>query len=452
MKRSLFSNLSLVRSGTFGTPIFVAILSVAFIFTLFITHTVNRELFDIPMVSAASVEELQSKIDARNQSIKQLEAEIAQYKTQLDTVGKQKTTLQSTIKELDLTQKKLATDILLTGKKIEATTLTIEQLDKDIAQKEKQIGTGTEIVHESIVTLNDKEQTSLLETLLSSPKTSAVWDEAERIIELRDGIRTHLNTLRDLRAALQSKRSESAAQQKRLLALKRDLSDQKIIIEANRKDKANLLAVTKNQEANYAKILAEKQALQKAFADELTAYEAQLKFAIDLSKLPTAAKGVLGWPLDAMLVTQYFGQTEFSKTAAGAVYNGNGHNGIDLRAAVGTPVKAAEDGIVIGTGDTDLVCKGASYGKWILIRHDNGLSTIYGHNSVIRVSTNQRVSRGETISLSGATGYAIGPHLHFSVLASDGVEVVQRKSKVCAGTYTMPVADLRAYLNPLLYL
>ncbi len=401
---------------------------------------------------AASVEELQSKIDEHNQSIKQLEAEIAQYRTQLDTVGKQKTTLQNTIKELDLTQKKLAADLLLTGKKIESATLTIEQLDRDIGIKEKQIGAGTLAVHESIVMLDEKEQTSLLETLLSSPKTSAIWDEAERLIELREGIRIHLDDLKDLRTALQGKRTESAAQQKRLLALKRDLSDQKVIIEANRKDKANLLAATKNQEANYAKILAQKQALQKAFADELNAYEAQLKFAIDLSKLPTAGKGVISWPLDAMFVTQYFGQTEFSKTAAGAVYNGNGHNGIDLRAAIGTPIKAAEAGIVIGAGDTDLVCKGASYGKWVLIRHDNGLSTIYGHNSVNRVTANQRVAKGETIALSGNSGYAFGPHLHFSVLASDGVQVVQRKSKVCAGTYTMPVADLRAYLNPLLYL
>lgn len=407
---------------------------------------------NIPIVSAASVEELQSKIDERNQSIKQLEAEIAQYKTQLDTVGKQKTTLQNTIKGLDLTQKKLAADILLTGKKIEATNLVIEQLDKDIAQKEKQIGVSTDVVHESIVTLNEKEQISLLETLLSSPKTSAVWDEAERIVELRNGIRIHLNDLKELRTALQDKRTENAAQQKRLLALKRDLSDQKVIIEANRKDKANLLTATKNQEATYAKILAQKEALQKAFADELIAFEAQLKFAIDLSKLPTVGKGVLGWPMETVFVTQYFGQTEFSKTAAGAVYNGNGHNGIDLRGAVGTPVKAAESGVVVGAGDTDLVCKGASYGKWILIRHDNGLSTIYGHNSVIRVAANQRVAKGETISLSGATGYAFGAHLHFSVLASDGVQVVQRKSKVCAGTYTMPVADLRAYLNPLLYL
>lgn len=444
MKRSLYSTPSVTRRG--------AAMGALFLFAVFIVGITIRGTSETPFVLAASVEELQSKIDERNQSIKQLEAEIAQYRSQLDTVGKQKTTLQNTIKEIDLTQKKLAADILLTGKKIEATTLTIEQLDRDIATKEKQIGASTLVVYESIVKLDEKEQTSLIETLLSSPKTSAVWDEAERLIELRDGIRLHLHDLKELRAELQSKRAENAAQQKRLLALKRDLSDQKVIIEANRRDKANLLAATKNQETAYAKILAEKQALQKAFADELAAYEAQLKFAIDLSKLPTVGKGVIGWPLDAVYITQQFGQTAFSKTAAGAVYNGNGHNGIDLRAAIGTPVKAAETGVVIGAGDTDLVCKGASYGKWVLIRHDNGLSTIYGHNSVIRVSQNQRVAKGETIALSGNSGYATGPHLHFSVLASDGVQVVQRKSKVCAGTYTMPVADLRAYLNPLLYL
>ncbi len=405
-----------------------------------------------PILEAATVDELKAKIDERNESIRQLEAEIGQYKVQLDMVGKQKTTLQNTIKQLDLTQKKLAVDLQLTTKKIEATTLTIEQLDKDIAVKERQIGDSVSVVKESLMRLDEEDQISTVEAILSSSKTSTVWDEAERIVELRNAIRKHLDALRELRSELQKKRQQNADQQKRLLALKRDLSDQKTILEANRKNKANLLAETKNQESAYARILAEKEARRKAFANELIAYEAQLKFAIDLSKLPTIGKGVIGWPLDSVFVTQYFGQTEFSKTAAGAVYNGNGHNGIDLRAAFGTPVKAAESGIVVGTGDTDLVCKGASYGKWILIRHDNGLSTIYGHNSLIRVSKDQRVAKGDTIALSGDSGYAFGPHLHFSVLASDGVQVVQRPSKVCGGTYTMPVADLRAYLNPLLYL
>jgi len=98
------------------------------------------------------------------------------------------------------------------------------------------------------------------------------------------------------------------------------------------------------------------------------------------------------------------------------------------------------------------VCPGASYGKWVLVRHTNGLSTLYAHLSVISVSVGDQISGSSVIGYSGNTGYSTGPHLHFTVYATQGVEIMDRKSRVCGGIYTMPIADLRAYLNPLSYL
>ncbi|HEY4508236.1 MAG TPA: M23 family metallopeptidase, partial [Candidatus Paceibacterota bacterium] len=109
-------------------------------------------------------------------------------------------------------------------------------------------------------------------------------------------------------------------------------------------------------------------------------------------------------------------------------------------------------GTVKGAGNTDTVCPGASYGKWVLIEHANGLSTLYAHLSLIKVSEGQEVATGETVGYSGETGYATGPHLHFTVYATQGVRIMNRKSAVCGGTYRMPIADLKAYLNPLKYL
>ena len=113
---------------------------------------------------------------------------------------------------------------------------------------------------------------------------------------------------------------------------------------------------------------------------------------------------------------------------------------------------SAGSGTIMGIGDTDRVCPGASYGKWILVKHPNGLATLYAHLSLVKVVANQTVATGEVIGYSGNTGYTTGPHLHLTVYVADAVQIIQKKSQVCGGTYTLPVAPTNAYLDPLIYL
>ena len=119
----------------------------------------------------------------------------------------------------------------------------------------------------------------------------------------------------------------------------------------------------------------------------------------------------------------------------------------------GTEILAAAGGVVEGAGDTDLTCKWASYGRWVMIRHGNGLATLYAHLDLIKVSEGQVVNAGDLIGYSGNTGYSTGPHLHFTVFASQGVQVSSLKSQACAGaTYRIPIAPRDAYLDPQVYL
>jgi len=139
------------------------------------------------------------------------------------------------------------------------------------------------------------------------------------------------------------------------------------------------------------------------------------------------------------------------------IYNGGGHNAIDIAAPIGTPVHAALTGIILATGNTDLNPGCYSFGKWIMVRHANGLSTLYAHLSAIYVSAGQAVATGEVMGLSGMTGYATGPHIHFGVYATEGTRISTLgafrggKGGACSNA-VMPVATKDAYLNPLSYL
>ena len=87
----------------------------------------------------------------------------------------------------------------------------------------------------------------------------------------------------------------------------------------------------------------------------------------------------------------------------------DGHTGMDLAVPMGTPVRAALPGTVrVAKYDS-------SYGYYVTIGHENGLVTLYAHNSRLLVIPGQVVQAGDVVSLSGSTGRSTGPHLHFEV-------------------------------------
>jgi murein DD-endopeptidase MepM/ murein hydrolase activator NlpD len=406
-------------------------------------------LFIIPLAfsHAQTANDLNIKINQSNTDIAKLEQEIKQYQDQLDSIGKQKSSLNGSIKQLDLTRKKLETDILVTQKKIEKTNLTIESLSSQIGVKENLISNDINAIEVGIRNINEFELQDLMETILSNNSFTTVWNDIDNIVSIREWIRGKIVELKQLKGQLEDTRKQTIDAKNELLVLQKELAAQKKIVVQNTTEKQKLLTQTKNSEANYQKLLKDRLAKKDAFEKELRDYESQLKFILDPSLLPSG--GVLSWPLDSIYVTQFFGKTEAGKR----LYANGTHNGVDFRASVGTPVKAMADGTVMGTGDTDLTCSGASFGKFVFIKYNNGLASTYGHFSLITVSSGQKVRRGEVVGYSGNTGYSTGPHLHVSVYASQAVKMESRASAACGGrTYYMPIAPIDAYLDPMFYL
>ncbi len=122
--------------------------------------------------------------------------------------------------------------------------------------------------------------------------------------------------------------------------------------------------------------------------------EAPAKAAETTSALPT-----FRWPVRGKVVTSY-----------GAKTNGKSNDGINLAVPEGTPVKAAEDGVVAYSGNE---LKG--YGNLVLVRHSNGYVTAYAHASELLVKRGDTIKRGQVIAKSGQSGEVASPQLHFEI-------------------------------------
>ncbi len=174
------------------------------------------------------------------------------------------------------------------------------------------------------------------------------------------------------------------------------------------------------------------------FADALVE-ELRLKVRGLLQRLeePDAlAQGEGGyWPVGAdravpegATLNEYTLPIELSAPVTGSLTSGYGfrvnpvnaaddfHAGIDIAADEGTPVLAAQDGLVVRTGYTRL------RGYYVIVRHAGGVQTLYQHLSLIFVRGGESVTQGQTIAATGSTGFVTGPHLHLELIL-DGVRV-----------------------------
>ncbi len=414
------------------------IVSLLVLLTPFFSHAVSE-----------TAEELRNQISLRADSIEQLQQEIASYQSELNVLGKSSNTLQTVIKELDVNRKKLTLEITLTGKKIENANTKIKSLSGEISQKDKSLNYNKEALKQSVREINELDSANITASLLGGRTMTDVWNSIDRINVVQVSLKQHADDVRVIKTGLLADRTDQELAKEDLLELQGTLGDQKKILDANAAEKNRLLKETQNKQSNYQALVNQKASLVKAFEAEMQNYESRLQYVLDPSKFPTRGSRVLGWPLDQVLVTQMFGKT----VDAVRLYASGSHSGTDFRASVGTPVYAMANGVVMGAGDTDVQCKGASFGKWVLIKYDNGLAAAFGHLSLIKAQKGDRVTARTVIAYSGNTGRSTAPHLHISMYVGDAVEASPKPSFSCKGKIlTQPTAPTNAYLDPLSYM
>lgn len=399
------------------------------------------------IVFAQNVDEIKKNIDSHSDKIKKLDEEIKAYEKQIQATGAEAKSLESAIKTLDINQKKITAEIQKTQTNINKSNLVIDSLSQEVGTIKNKINSNGQAIAKILNEINRADNISLIENILSNNSIADMLDQYESLGQLQEGIRVQSNELEVHKSELEDRKARTEAEKSKLVSLKSELGDQNQILANNKKEKNSLLSTTKNKESEYKKLLATRQAEKEKFEKELFDFESQLKRAIDPASFPGARKGIISYPLDNVFVTQAFGKTIEAKR----LYVSGTHNGVDFRAARGTAVKSVLEGSVEGIGNTDEQRSCYSYGKWVLIKHPNGLSSLYAHLDLIKVSKGQSIKTGEIIGYSGQTGYATGPHLHLTLYASQGVEIQRYSQSRNCKNVDIPIAGSNAYLDPMLY-
>lgn len=119
--------------------------------------------------------------------------------------------------------------------------------------------------------------------------------------------------------------------------------------------------------------------------------------------MPQQYAGDYRWPLDAGIISSDYGERW-----------GKMHKGIDIAAEAGEPVYAVAAGEVIYAGDGL-----TGYGNVVILRHDNKVTSLYAHNTELKVKVGNEVKQGDLIALLGSTGHSTGPHVHFEFREGD---------------------------------
>lgn len=393
--------------------------------------------------------ELQKKIDERTELIKKLDQEIKTYADLADKSSKEAQTLSNYIKTLDNQVKSISSDVRKSQVSIDKTNLQINNISKAIVGNEEKITRLRIGIEESIVNQYKLDNVSIIENFLAEKNIMASIKEIELLKIIQDQIQKSIDEIFEVKKDLEVDKTEEEIRKGTLEKEKESLKIKQTSLTVVKSEQTKELAITKNQESNFKKELEDRKKQKIAFEKEMFDYENKLKYVLNPSSIPRSGSSALSWPLETVHITQQFGVTNASKR----LYASGSHNGVDFRAKVGTPILAMGDGILVAQGDTDLTCRGVSFGKWILIKYNNGLASTYGHLSQLNMSTGAVVKSGDVVGFSGNTGYSTGPHLHVSMYPADAVNATSRPSASCPGkSLTMPIAAVNAYLDPLAYM
>lgn len=294
------------------------------------------------------------------------------------------------------------------------------RLDQDITKTEAELKAAQErlqsrekVFYKRVRDIYINGRLSYLDVVVGSKDFSDFANRMEMLKRILQADMELINTIKTEREEIASKKAKLEADRAKVLELEKVAQEKQTIINQKKAERQAVLERAMNDrdtaERAYNELMASSASitamLQQRAAERAAAAAAASQGGSGGGATTTWVQGTgqLAAPVNAP-ITSNFGWRIHPIYGTSRL-----HAGTDFGVDEGTPVHAADGGVVVEAGWI------SGYGYTVIIDHGNGMSTLYAHNSDVAVSPGQTVSKGQVVSYSGNTGGSTGPHLHFEV-------------------------------------
>lgn len=354
-----------------------------------------------------------------------LDDQVQDLQGQIDSSRLEQENWQQVIEDVSAKLKQIQADLDAANARLQSIQTKQAEINAQIAQTQNEIvkmeaylKTRQDVLNRRVRAIYMHGQLNYLEVILGANSFS---DFANRVELLKRVIRSDYNLILEIqkqKAAIEAKKAQLEEDKRQLDALaaeaektrqeiaKKKAEQQKVLDAA----KSNKTAAAQMEQDLNAQLASVRNLIQQRLAAaEAARQAAQQQAASDdeggggSDDNYVQGTGAMGWPCSGPITSPFgyrthpiFGTTIF-------------HAGIDIGVDYGTPIHAADSGVVVYSGWI------SGYGNAVIIDHGGGISTLYGHNQSLAVSEGQSVSKGSVIAYAGSTGNSTGPHCHFEV-------------------------------------
>ena len=362
----------------------------------------------IAVLAAALLTAVSDTVAGKQQQLQGLNGQIVATKTHIAQLLGQERALQNQIASLDAQLQSVQTQIDQETAKLVQLGQQVDLAKEQLALKEAELAQHIADFGHRMRIMYKSGQASGLELVFSAANFT---DLMNRIFFFNDIVREDRRQLAELqkeRAEIEAMKADLEAKQAQQAQVVKQIQDQKVQLQTVRDQRAASERQIAAIEAQFQQQLAEMEAQRAAL-------QAQIASLVHES-FRARSSGKWRWPIDGV-ITQGFGCTTYPfEPYDPSCPSKHFHSGLDIATDYGTPVHAADGGIV---HNFTMFCSWGGglcgYGHYVVIVHAGGFTTLYGHLSGYAVGDGVQIDKDTVIGYEGSTGNSTGPHVHFEI-------------------------------------